>query len=109
MIDSNFELGDRTEFSIDGIEEMAQDMAKSLFEDLVNANNQLVEKQKTKGEYSFSARRRVISNIGLPEVRNYRLNKLEENHKKWKCDIEKQSLIIPELKLLLALHIEDKC
>lgn len=109
LIDSNFELGDRTEFSIDGIEEMAQDMAKSLFEDLVNANNQLVEKQKTKGEYSFSARRRVISNIGLPEVRNYRLNKLEENYKKWKCDIEKQSLVVPELKLLLALHIEDKC
>jgi len=108
LIDSNFELGDRAEFSIDGIEERAQDIAKSLFEDLVNANNQLVEKQKTKGEYSFSARRRVISNIGLPEVRNYRLNKLEENYKKWKCDIEKQSLVVPELKLLLALHIEDK-
>jgi len=108
LIDNNFELGDRTEFSIDRIEGKAQDMAKSLFEDLVNANNQLVEKQKIKGEYSFSARHRVISNIGLPEVKNYRLNKLEESYKKWKCDIEKQSLVVPELKLLLALFIEDK-
>jgi len=101
-------MGDRADFSIDRIEEKAQDMAKSLFEDLVNTNNQMVEKQKIKGEYSFSARRRVISNIGLPEVKNYRLNKLEESYKKWKCDIEKQSLVFPELKLLLALYIEDK-
>jgi hypothetical protein len=54
------------------------------------------------------ARRRAINNIGLPEVKNYRLNKLEESYKKWKCDIERQSLVVPELKLLLALFIEDK-
>ncbi len=63
LIDSNFELGDRAEFSIDGIEGRAQDMAKSLFEELVNANNQLVEKQKIKDEYSFSARRQANINI----------------------------------------------
>lgn len=93
-------------FAVQNIEGTIQELAKPVFEDLVNINKQLIEKQKVKGEYSFSAKRRVIESIGLPEVRNYRLNKLEESYKNWKCDIKKQALVVPELKLLLVLHIE---
>lgn len=107
LVEDDIKLDGEEKWSIDNSDVIIQNMTKPLFEELVSANNHFINKEKAKGDYSFAARRRAINNIGLPEVRNYRLKRINEEYEHWKADIDNKSTVMPELKLLLALQIKD--
>ena len=83
-------------------ETSGNDIYSSLQQDYINA----IDKEKIRGEYSLSARRRVIEKIGLSEVRHYRLEMLEKEKNEWKAEIDLARNILPEIKPLLLLRIE---
>ncbi|HIJ35812.1 MAG TPA: DEAD/DEAH box helicase [Deltaproteobacteria bacterium] len=62
--------------------------------------------ESEKAEYSFNARRRLLANVGLAQVRAYRLRQLENEETSCKAGLERQKQILPELIPLLMLRID---
>ncbi|MDA3917248.1 MAG: helicase-related protein [Deltaproteobacteria bacterium] len=90
------------------LQTIAEDAGQELFNTLQQNHLRTLEKEKTRGSYFFNSRKKSIELIGLPEVRQYRLNKLVEEKTVWLKDLERAGQIIPEIKPLLLLKIEQK-
>jgi SNF2 family DNA or RNA helicase len=83
----------------------AEDTGTVFFNDLNQKHAESLEIIKEKTEYGFSARRRAIDRIGLPEVKKYRLVKLEQEIEEWKKSFEESKQVTPELSALLVLSV----
>ena len=84
----------------------AEEQGYPIYEDLKKEQAKLIARQRDNASYSFSARRKSIDRIGLPEVRNYRLNILEREENALYSQLEKKSQIYPDLIPLLLLRVE---
>jgi len=85
----------------------AESAGEETFSELKAAHEAEIQNEKLRAKTSFSARRRAIERIGLPEVKNFRLKKLDEEEKFFETEIKSAELIIPNLKPLLILRIRD--
>ena len=90
------------------LQTVAEDAGQELFNTLQQNHLKALSKEKTRGSYFFNSRKRSIELIGLPEVRQHRLNKLFEEKTAWQKDLKRAGQIIPEIKPLLLLKIEQK-
>ena len=61
--------------------------------------------EEEKGEYSFRIRTKLLSEIGLHEVREFRLKQLNREREAWRVQIAAQRDILPELNPLLILMV----
>ncbi|EPF6298684.1 DEAD/DEAH box helicase [Acinetobacter baumannii] len=77
----------------------------ALFNSLKVRYHQKLAYEKEKAEYAFLARRRVIDRIGLPEVRNHRLQILDQELKQWQTTFKERQSIMPDLKAVLLLRV----
>jgi superfamily II DNA or RNA helicase len=64
------------------------------------------EEEKGRAQYHFAARRKMLSQVGLPEVRGYRARQLEAEETARMAQIESQRALLPELEPLTILSIE---
>ena len=64
------------------------------------------EEEKGRAQYHFAARRKMLSQVGLPEVRGYRARQLEAEETARMTQIESQRALLPELEPLTILSIE---
>lgn len=78
---------------------------KKLFEALKNKYQEQLIKEKEKKEYAFLVRRRALDRIGLPEVRNYRLQLLEKEFSEWQKKFTVLKSISPDLHAVLILKV----
>jgi len=83
----------------------AESAGTELFSSLKQIHNESLDIAKEKSEYGFNARRRAIERIGLPEVKNYRLAKLEQDINEWQQSFEQSKKVSPELSALLILSV----
>ena len=81
------------------------DVGTSAFNALKDRHHQKLSQEKEKTEYAFSARRRAIERIGLPEVRNHRLNALDQELKEWQINFNERQSIMPDLQAVLLLKV----
>ena len=77
----------------------------TVFSELVDIHRRRQVLQQKKGRRSFTARRKVIERIGLPQVRNHRLRELEREEAKWEDRFAEQGAVLPELIPLCMLRI----
>lgn len=89
-----------------GSRETAETQGRSIYEGLLQEHRDRLEREREKGDYAFSARRRSIERIGLPEVRDYRLNRLVQEEQDWRRELEEKSLALPDLIPVLFAHIK---
>ena len=61
--------------------------------------------EREKATYSFLARRKLLTSIGLPEVRNHRLRQLMTEEEEWKQNHERQKQALPDLAPIVILRI----
>jgi hypothetical protein len=66
--------------------------------------NAIAREEQIRGE-AFESRRREIERIGLPQVRQYRLQKLEQERQAWECELASKRNAWPTLEPLLLLRI----
>ncbi len=64
------------------------------------------EEEKSRAQYHFAARRKMLSQVGLPEVRGYRARQLEAEETARMAQIEIQRALLPEMEPLTILSIE---
>ncbi|HNV37403.1 MAG TPA: hypothetical protein PKL79_10340, partial [Rectinema sp.] len=75
---------------------------------LIRAHKESMEQEEKRANIAFSARKKAIEALGLPEVRKYRLARLEEEMTQWRREFERAAQAIPEMKPLLIMKIEKE-
>jgi hypothetical protein len=98
--------GYELESVFDRLRKYAEESGKPIFEELVRKHQDRIAEEREKTQYSFKSRRRAINRLGLPEVRTYRLAKLELESKQFHMEMQKKERIQPELKPLIIVHVQ---
>jgi hypothetical protein len=83
----------------------AHTQGKALYDGLVRLYREHLEREREKGEFAFSARRRLVERVGLPAVRAHRLTQLLQEERTWQERLHRQSEIIPELVPLIIVRV----
>jgi hypothetical protein len=76
------------------------------FHELHARHQQRLKREQEKGRYAFQARRDALNRIGLPEVRQHRLKRLEEEERAWAEERRKREQVLPELQPVVLLRVE---
>jgi hypothetical protein len=84
----------------------AERQGEAAFDQLHARHRQRVKREQDKGQYAFGVRRDALNRIGLPEVRQHRLRKLEEEQRAWEAELRKRERILPELQAVAILRVE---
>ncbi len=87
---------------------VAEEQGRHLYDALVQEHNAWMDQERKKAEYSFSARRRMIERVGLPQVRDHRLGLLAEEERIFREQLDRKARVLPELVPLLILRVEGK-
>jgi hypothetical protein len=86
--------------------QLAEDHGKPIYDELVQEHRLRLMRESEKNEYAFSARRKIIERIGLPQVRDYRLNLLRQEEHRWKENLDRMVQVYPEMVPLLVVRVE---
>jgi hypothetical protein len=84
----------------------AERQGEDAFHELYARHQQRLKREQEKGGYAFRVRREALNRIGLPEVRQHRLNRLDEEEKAWAEDLRKREKVLPELQPVILLRVE---
>jgi len=84
----------------------AERQGRLAFDELHARHNQRRKREQDKGQYAFQVRRDALNRIGLPEVRQHRLRKLEEEQRAWEAELRKRDQVLPELQPVTVLRLE---
>ena len=86
--------------------EGAEQQGGATFEQLQLDYRQQLREAADKADYAFTVRRRLIERIGLPEVRQYRAVRLEEERSRWQQQHQLAQQVAPELRAVLLLYVQ---
>jgi len=89
------------------LSQAAEHAGRDLFDNLQHAHLAALEKEKTRADHYFSSKRKGIERLGLPEVRQYRLTQCEQEEADWRNELQAARQLVPEIKPLLLLKIND--
>lgn len=78
----------------------------SLWQELERQHRQRWEEEKGRAQYHFTARRRLLDQIGLSEVRGYRLRQLEAEETERMAQLESQRNLLPDIEPLAIFSID---
>lgn len=87
------------------LQEAAEQAGQELFNTLRQAHIASVTREEERGMVAFTSRRKVIDRVGLPEVRQYRLNRCDAEETEWRNELHSAGQIVPEIRPLLMLRI----
>lgn len=96
---------DGSKLAFEWLKDVAEDSGKDLFHGLMQEHSDSLDKELERAEYALEYRRKANERIGLPEVRNYRNKKIEEETAVWQRDMEIARQVIPEIRPLLVMKI----
>lgn len=88
------------------LQNAAEEHGKSIYDSLVQEHQFRILREREKADYAFAARRRTIERIGLPQVRNYRLNLLAQEEKTFQKQLDQKAQSYPEMVPLLVIRVE---
>ncbi len=89
------------------LQSVAEEHGKGIYEELLQGHWSRIAHEREKAEYSFAARRKAIERIGLPQVRNYRLNLLTQEERSFQAQLDQKAHAYPELSPLIVIRVES--
>jgi len=84
----------------------AERQGRNAFEELHARHERRLKREQEKSRYAFQVRRDALTRIGLPEVRQHRLKRLDEEERAWAGELRKRERILPELQPVVILRVE---
>jgi hypothetical protein len=84
----------------------AERLGEDAFHDLYARHQQRLKREQEKGQYAFQVRREALGRLGLPEVLQHRLKRLDEEERAWAAELRKREQILPELQPVILLRVE---
>ena len=88
------------------LQNAAEEHGKPIYEALVQEHRGRIAREREKADYAFAARRRTVERIGLPQVRNYRLNLLSQEERSFQEQLDQKAHAYPEMVPLLVIRVE---
>lgn len=86
--------------------EEAERLGRSLFQELNAKHQERIGREREKGRYAYRVRREALNRIGLPEVREFRLKRLDEEERAWEAELCRQEHILPDLQPVVLIRVE---
>ena len=86
-------------------ETSAREHGQQIYQELVQTHRARLAVEREKGDYAFTARRRVVERIGLPAVRDHRLTQLAAEERSWREAHDRKAETSPELVPLLLVRV----
>ena len=83
----------------------AEIAGRETYETLRLSHEASVAREEERGRISLDSRRRAIERIGLPEVRNYRLDRCNAEEAQWRRELSLVRETVPEIRPLLLLRV----
>ena len=88
------------------LQNAAEEHGKPIYEALVQEHRARIAREREKANYAFAARRKTVERIGLPQVRNYRLNLLAQEERSLQEQLDQKAHAYPEMVPLLVIRVE---
>lgn len=88
------------------LQSAAEEHGKPIYEALVQEHRGRIAREREKAGYAFAARRKTVERIGLPQVRNYRLNLLSQEERSFQEQLDQKAHAYPEMVPLLVIRVE---
>lgn len=88
------------------LQNAAEEHGKAIYEALVQEHRARIAREREKANYAFAARRKTVERIGLPQVRNYRLNLLAQEQRSFREQLDQKAHAYPEMVPLLVIRVE---
>jgi superfamily II DNA or RNA helicase len=88
------------------LQSAAEEHGKAIYEALVQEHRGRIAREREKADYAFAARRKTVERIGLPQVRNYRLNLLSQEERSFQAQLDQKAHAYPEMVPLLVIRVE---
>jgi superfamily II DNA or RNA helicase len=88
------------------LQSTAEEYGKPVYEALVQEHRGRIAREREKADYAFAARRKTVERIGLPQVRNYRLNLLSQEERSFQEQLDQKAHAYPEMVPLLMVRVE---
>jgi len=92
--------------AFDKLQSAAEEHGRPIYESLVQEHRARIAREREKADYAFAARRRTTERIGLPQVRNYRLNLLAQEERRYLEQLDQKAHALPELSPLIVIRVE---
>ncbi len=80
----------------------------ALYEELLRFHLERLGREKENKRHAFESRRRAVERIGLPAVRQHRLNELVREEAAWHLESESRAHVHPELVPRLIVRVEGR-
>ena len=87
------------------VREHAVQQGRQQYRDVQSVLQQRIAQERERGDFAFAARRRAVERIGLPEVRNFRLARLEQEERTWRDQLASQAMVVPELTAITLVRV----
>jgi superfamily II DNA or RNA helicase len=84
----------------------AERQGQNAFEELHGRHQKRLKREQEKGQSAFQVRRDALARIGLSEVRQHRLERLDHEVRAWAEELRKRERILPELQPIIILRVE---
>ncbi len=84
----------------------AEEQGRPIYEALVQEHRARIAREREKANYAFAARRKSIERIGLPQVRNHRLNLIAQEERGFHAQLDQKAHAYPEMVPLLVIRVE---
>ena len=88
------------------LQSAAEEHGKPIYEALLQEHRGRIAREREKADYAFAARRRTVERIGLPQVRNYRLNLLAQEERSFQEQLNQKAHAYPDMVPLLVIRVE---
>ena len=88
------------------LQSAAEEHGKPIYEALVQEHRGRIAREREKADYAFAARRKTVERIGLPQVRNYRLNLLSQEERSFQEQLDQKAHAYPDMVPLLVIRVE---
>ena len=88
------------------LQSAAEEHGKPIYEALLQEHRGRIAQEREKADYAFAARRRTVERIGLPQVRDYRLNLLSQEERGFQQQLDQKAHAYPEMVPLLVIRVE---
>ncbi len=89
------------------LQKAAEEHGKTIYDALVEEHRIRIVREREKADYVFSARRKAIERIGLPQVRQHRLNLLAGEERNLQAQLDQKAHAYPEMTPLLVIRVKD--
>ncbi|MCK9303768.1 MAG: SNF2-related protein [Bacteroidales bacterium] len=87
---------------------VAEEVGQDIFNSMQEAHVLAVAREEERGTTAFTSRRKSINRLGLPEVRQFRMARLDEDEAQWRSELQSARQIVPELRPLMMMKVQ-KC